>query len=98
MAGRVSGPGPLGPRPALSGATGVVTCPNALHVGPIPIAFVATPNGRRLARARACTRAREIIEEFRLGSVALPARPTVSRARRYHADHADIGAGLNRAA
>jgi hypothetical protein len=34
-----------------------------------------------LSRARACTRAREIIEEFRLGSIALPARPTVSRTR-----------------
>jgi hypothetical protein len=30
-------------------------------------------------RARACTRAREIIEEFRLGSIALAAPPTVSR-------------------
>src|SRR5262249_22808008 len=37
-------------------------------------------------RLRACTRAREIIEEFSLGSVASPVRPTVSRARRYHAD------------
>jgi len=45
-------------------------------------------------RARERTRAREIIEEFSLGSIALPARPTVSRARRYHTDHADIGAGL----
>jgi hypothetical protein len=49
--------------------------------------------------ARAHARARETIEEFRLGSVALPARPMVSRARRYHdADHADIGAGLDGAA
>jgi hypothetical protein len=40
------------------------------------------------------TRAREIIEEFSLGSIASPARPTVSRARRYHTDHADVGAGL----
>ena len=35
-----------------------------------------------LAHAHAHARAREIIEEFRLGSIALPARPTVSRARR----------------
>src|SRR5262249_6250896 len=45
-------------------------------------------------RVRACTRAREIIEEFSLGSIASPVRPTVSRARRYHTDHADVGAGL----
>ena len=50
-----------------------------------------------LARALACPacpRAREIIEEFSLGSIASPVRTTASRARRYHADHADIGAGL----
>jgi len=39
-------------------------------------------------------RAREIIEEFSLGSIASPVRPTVSRARRYYTDHADVGAGL----
>ena len=41
-----------------------------------------TPNPPRLARTRARD-AREIIKEFSLGF-----------ARRYHADHADIGAGL----
>src|SRR5262249_47469341 len=45
-------------------------------------------------RARACTRAREIIEEFSLGSIASPVCPTVLRTRRYHTDHADVGAGL----
>jgi len=49
-----------------------------------------TPNPPRLAR----TRAREIIEEFSLCFIASPVRTTASRARRYHADHADIGAGL----
>ena len=44
--------------------------------------------------AHASARAREIIEEFSLGSIASPVRTTASRARRYHADHADIGAGL----
>ena len=44
--------------------------------------------------AHARARAREIIEEFSLGSIASPVRTTASRARRYHADHADIGAGL----
>ena len=44
--------------------------------------------------AHASARAREIIEEFSLGSIASPVRPTVSRARRYHTDHADVGAGL----
>jgi len=34
----------------------------------------------RPLRARACARAREIIEEFSLGSIASPVRPTVSRA------------------
>jgi hypothetical protein len=64
----------------------------------VPITFAEqTPNGHRLARTRMHAR-REIIEEFRLGSVALPARPMVSGARRYHADHADIGAGLDEAA
>jgi len=44
--------------------------------------------------AHASARAREIIEEFSLGSIASPVRPTVSRARRYHTDHADVGAAL----
>jgi hypothetical protein len=58
----------------------------------LPRILWQTPNPPRLARTRA--RAREIIEEFSLGSIALPARPMVSCARRYHADHADIEAGL----
>ena len=44
--------------------------------------------------AHASARAREIIEEFSLGSIASPVRPTVSRARRYHTDHVDVGARL----
>src|SRR5262249_10823881 len=44
--------------------------------------------------APALARAREIIEECRLGSVALPARPTMSRSFVI----IDLGAGLDRAA
>ena len=48
-----------------------------------------------LAHAHAHARAREIIEEFRLGSIALPARPTVSRARRVIMSlMPTVGAGL----
>src|SRR5262249_4225019 len=44
--------------------------------------------------AHAYARAREIIEVFSPGSIACRYRTTASRTRRYHADHADIGAGL----
>ena len=46
------------------------------------------------ARVPACPRAREIIEEFRPGSVTLPARLTMSRSLVI----IDLGAGLDRAA
>src|SRR5262249_31352193 len=62
------------------------------HVAAIDPALAFPKSAPPCAHAHA--RAREIIEEFPLGSVALPARPTVSRARRYRADHADIRAGL----
>src|SRR5262249_5014503 len=48
--------------------------------------------------AHAHARAREIIEEFSLGSVASPVRPTVSRARRYHTGRSSSGWCGNRAA
>ena len=49
--------------------------------GATMLLFEQSPNGP-CPHAHAHARAREIIEEFRLGSIALPARPTVSRARR----------------
>src|SRR6516162_1347303 len=70
---------------------------------PSPSLTKAIPISHRLVRlrqhldslrARERTRAREIIEEFSLGSIASPVRTTASRARRYHGDHAGIGAGL----
>jgi hypothetical protein len=57
------------------------------------LVFVGEANAYYLAYVRA----REIIEEFRPGSIALPA-VGLCRARRYHADHADVGAGLVEAA
>ena len=72
----------------------IFAAPSDASPGFTEIAKGAADSERAPPCAHAHARAREIIEEFSLGSVASPVRPTVSRARRYHTDHADIGAGL----